>query len=338
MHQSIADLLDPSRIYTNHMLVSSYVGADSKSISRTGRGRFYTTSVAVRSVFGDADNDSTRRFMANRDDTYVPTPGVARKFDEKKAVADDELRQRRMEAKNTTYGGNGTGSKTKKQKYIEVNPLMPKRGISVADLEKRLNAPKAVAAKGNRVDFKNLFGSKSMNVENFTRNLYEIGSGSASLNSSSSRQVSPVSSPKGISPNKGRSSFASPLPRLNNPHHDTNANAIENENDPATFLSPYASKNNDNLKMNRNMYISSQESLDGGSLGEGSYGELSMDMGDFDVDLNSVSTERSVVNNKYAKFKVSLKAKAHLMEKVTSQRADAYSQFEGVKKRILKQI
>ena len=67
LHQAIADLIDPGRIFTSHMLVSSYVGSDAKALTKAAsKGRFYTTSVAVRSIFGDAANDSTRRFMQVR--------------------------------------------------------------------------------------------------------------------------------------------------------------------------------------------------------------------------------------------------------------------------------
>jgi len=76
LYQAIADLIDPGRIFTSHMLVASYVGTDAKRLTKNAsKGRFYTTSVAVRSVFGDAANDSTRRFMQHREDTYLPVPG-----------------------------------------------------------------------------------------------------------------------------------------------------------------------------------------------------------------------------------------------------------------------
>ena len=84
IHQSMSDLLDPSRIYSNHMLISSYVTADHKAITKaSNKAKYYTTSIALRSVFGDAGDDRTRRFMKHAEDPYRPVPGIPRKFDEK---------------------------------------------------------------------------------------------------------------------------------------------------------------------------------------------------------------------------------------------------------------
>jgi hypothetical protein len=78
-HQAIADVLDPSRIFIDHMLVANYVGTDSVSMTKSSsRARFYNTSTAVRSVLGDATSDASRRFMKYADPVYVPTPGIAK--------------------------------------------------------------------------------------------------------------------------------------------------------------------------------------------------------------------------------------------------------------------
>ena len=78
MHQALADILDPARLFTQHMLISSYVGeGEQKSIApRNPAAKYFITSLAVRSVFGDAGSDKTRRFLSNTNEPYVPVPGV----------------------------------------------------------------------------------------------------------------------------------------------------------------------------------------------------------------------------------------------------------------------
>ena len=70
-HQTIADMLDPSRIFTDHMLIANYVGTDHVSLTKdASRARFYNTSIAVRSVLGDAGSDDVRRFMKYNEPEY----------------------------------------------------------------------------------------------------------------------------------------------------------------------------------------------------------------------------------------------------------------------------
>lgn len=79
VHQAVAELIDPSRIFTQHLLVSNYVGTDQVGLTKnTSRARFYNTSVAVRSVLGDATSDASRRFMKYAEPVHLPTPGVAK--------------------------------------------------------------------------------------------------------------------------------------------------------------------------------------------------------------------------------------------------------------------
>ncbi len=78
VHQAIAELVDPSRTFTQHLLISNYVGTDQVSLTKnTSRARFYNTSVAVRSVLGDATSDASRRFMKYSEPVHLPVPGVA---------------------------------------------------------------------------------------------------------------------------------------------------------------------------------------------------------------------------------------------------------------------
>jgi len=78
VHQTLADLVDPGRIFTQHMLVSSYVGEHKRVAANNPAAKYFTTSLAVRSVFGDASSDRTRRFLRHASQPYAPVPGVAR--------------------------------------------------------------------------------------------------------------------------------------------------------------------------------------------------------------------------------------------------------------------
>ena len=79
LHQSMADIIDPSRIFTEHMLVASYVGTHKQLTPKASKAKYFATSMGVRAVFGDAISDKTRRFMMNSEEPYVPIPGVSRK-------------------------------------------------------------------------------------------------------------------------------------------------------------------------------------------------------------------------------------------------------------------
>lgn len=78
VHQTLADLIDPGRIFTQHMLISSYVGEHKRVAANNPAAKYFTTSLAVRSVFGDASSDRTRRFLRHASQPYAPVPGVAR--------------------------------------------------------------------------------------------------------------------------------------------------------------------------------------------------------------------------------------------------------------------
>ncbi len=311
MHQAIADLLDPSRIYTNHMLVSSYVGADAKSLTKTGKGRFYTTSVAVRSVFGDACNDSTRRFMMNGEDTYVATPGIARKFDDKAAVARDEAKVSKENdhanrlraaggfamsqsvpyASTHKYGSKFKGQRGASSITEKTPPIRLKRGISPFDAHHNMSSNSGTSYESSAIDFKDIFRGNTMNVATFH---YDTGKQPRS------------------SPYRSTSRSSSPV------------NDSDSTSQPSL---PYL-YNNGMTSPSHTSGIDGDVSLYGEDC---SVAHSLLSLGD------SVGTTRSVANNKNAKFKVSLKAKAILMEKVTKHRAGAYSDIEKVRKKILTQ-
>ena len=78
VHQTIADIVDPSRVYTSALLISSLVGEHEKVRDESSsRINYFCTSVATRAVFGDAKNHDTRRLLALSGPTpYVPIPGL----------------------------------------------------------------------------------------------------------------------------------------------------------------------------------------------------------------------------------------------------------------------
>lgn len=77
IHQAIADIVDPSRMFTTAYLALSAV-TDYKPIrSKATRSRFFVTSVVTRAVFGDAKDHLTRKLLNSGDKTpYVTIPGV----------------------------------------------------------------------------------------------------------------------------------------------------------------------------------------------------------------------------------------------------------------------
>lgn len=75
IHQSIADIIDPSRIYTAAFIsTSKEPGAKPP---KTSKGGFYCTSAATKAIFGDSKNSDTRR-MLNSYTTlpYTVIPGA----------------------------------------------------------------------------------------------------------------------------------------------------------------------------------------------------------------------------------------------------------------------
>lgn len=96
LHQSISDLIDPSRVYTSTMLLRMVLGYGSdKSIStvsrkvdglfsttmgNAGKGKYYRTSAAVMAVFGDSHSYQTRKFLQRGATLYAPIPGVVKPF------------------------------------------------------------------------------------------------------------------------------------------------------------------------------------------------------------------------------------------------------------------
>jgi len=350
MHQSIADLLDPSRIYTKHMLVASYVGTDAKSLTKTGgKGRFYVTSVAVRCVFGDAQNDCTRRFMMNREDTYVPTPGISKKFDEKDAIAKDERKAKKLETKalmlkHATGAGAGAGAgassgtvgapaSSSKTHTAQPNPFVRKRGVSHLDAL-RSSVSTAPSISQQPVDFKNIFGSTAITLADTHRMQQQT------LLSSLNRQSSQHSLKKSNS--FIRSPRLGSLPTLS--HTDSainspiggNGNWGKWEGDDggvgdlggttaaATAAAAAAHAYHDHAH---------HDTRDGASLAGGSIAEFSQ----FSLD-ESEKTERHVVKNKAAQFKASLHAKSMLMSKVVQHKAELYHSIEKARKKILYQV
>lgn len=75
-HQSLTDLIDPTKVYTSSMLHSSNIPSV-KHVDNKGMGRFYCTSMATKAVFSDATDNEIRKLLSmNTNKTYVRVPGV----------------------------------------------------------------------------------------------------------------------------------------------------------------------------------------------------------------------------------------------------------------------
>ena len=99
VHQSLSDLIDPSRSYTSTMLLNAVmgygstgnltaVGKKSKALQSSEakvnhRGRFYRTSPSILALFGDAGNPETRKFLQRNAPLYTPIPGAVMPFEVK---------------------------------------------------------------------------------------------------------------------------------------------------------------------------------------------------------------------------------------------------------------
>lgn len=120
VHQAIADLLDPSRIFTDHMLIANYVGTDHVSLTKvSSRARFYNTSIAVRSVLGDAGSDNVRRFMKYNDSEYISAPGVSAPFADGGGLVDSVSLDSRTGAPRLSFGQQVTLQRTQAKAVAE---------------------------------------------------------------------------------------------------------------------------------------------------------------------------------------------------------------------------
>eukprot|EP01031_Cornospumella_fuschlensis_P027345 gene27345-33030_t len=92
IHQSISDIIDPSRVYTSTMLLNALLGFDSstsiKSVakkahgltSNEGRGKYFKTSTAILALLGDSTSYKARKFLQHSGTLYTPLPGVVRPY------------------------------------------------------------------------------------------------------------------------------------------------------------------------------------------------------------------------------------------------------------------
>lgn len=107
LHQSISDLIDPSRVYTSTLLLRTFTANDAKtsatmaagkkardlmnSSSLTqgnrggtnnlgGKGKYYRTSAAVNALFGDTHSYQARQFLQRGGALYAPLPGSVQPF------------------------------------------------------------------------------------------------------------------------------------------------------------------------------------------------------------------------------------------------------------------
>lgn len=92
VHQSISDLIDPTRSYTSILLLNTVLGLGTiknlsdvakraKALQRsdnkvTSKGKYYRTSTAILAIFGDSKSYQTRKFLQRSGALYTSIPGM----------------------------------------------------------------------------------------------------------------------------------------------------------------------------------------------------------------------------------------------------------------------
>ncbi|RYH20456.1 hypothetical protein EON65_23375, partial [archaeon] len=110
IHQSISDIIDPSRVYTSTMLLNALLGFDSSTsikavakkahglTSNEGRGKYYKTSSAILALLGDSTSYKARKFLQHSGTLYTPLPGVVRPY----AIRSAEERKKTLKSNPKT--------------------------------------------------------------------------------------------------------------------------------------------------------------------------------------------------------------------------------------------
>lgn len=130
LHQSISDLIDPSRAYTSTLLILNFVGsnqytskllaagkqsrllASSRSLTKAnrggtnnlgGKGKYYRTSAAVIALFSDTTSYKARTFLQRGSALYAPVPGSVQPFTTRlRKQQEQEQRQKEEEIARKT--------------------------------------------------------------------------------------------------------------------------------------------------------------------------------------------------------------------------------------------
>jgi hypothetical protein len=131
VHQSISDLIDPSRVYTSTMLLSALLGSDSapglqkaakKSkgvLANEGRGKFYRTSAAIMALLGDSNSYQARKFLHRGGGLYVSVPGIKPHFDDRKVETQPSTAKDILNKVLGTDTAKNTEKSLQKQKSIK---------------------------------------------------------------------------------------------------------------------------------------------------------------------------------------------------------------------------
>ena len=78
VHQGMADLIDPSRLYTSSMLLSTLMGPiRTRDLRVRGKAKYYITSVGTKALLGDSRSAQVRKFFENSGGLYTNLPGKA---------------------------------------------------------------------------------------------------------------------------------------------------------------------------------------------------------------------------------------------------------------------
>lgn len=108
VHQSLSDVIDPSRVYTSTMLLNALLGYDSSAgikavskkanavIANEGKGKFYRTSAAIAAIMSNSNSFQTRKFLQRNSGPYVSLPGVTKRTDPRKEFVTQSLQPKSL--------------------------------------------------------------------------------------------------------------------------------------------------------------------------------------------------------------------------------------------------
>ena len=77
LHQSVLDLIDPTRLYLSPALQHTLIGSNKQlNINSKGKAKYYATSAPIKSIFSDSKIFNINRFLNRSNTVHVTLPGV----------------------------------------------------------------------------------------------------------------------------------------------------------------------------------------------------------------------------------------------------------------------
>ena len=172
-HQSLTDLIDPTKVYTSSMLHATNIPAV-KHVDNKGMGRFYCTSMATKAVFSDANDSEIRKLLSmNTNKMYVKVPGV-----NNVTINDSNQLLSPIKKTNDTFYDDNATVREKIQKIQSQSPILsPDKNLlqhlkNVRSLKERKVGIKLDSTDlftDSFYDMKHLEGSSSSSYDNIQR-------------------------------------------------------------------------------------------------------------------------------------------------------------------------